>query len=69
MVGKQPCASSILSVQKKNKIIALMNPAFENKIRGTYCQFIDGKQIRFLEIHACEYDLDKIARILNSAKK
>ncbi len=40
-----------------------MNPAFENKLRGTFCQFIDGNQLRFLEIYACNYDLDKIERL------
>ncbi len=40
-----------------------MNPAFENKLRGSYCQFTDGNQIRFLEIYACEYNLNKIDRL------
>ena len=40
-----------------------MNPAFENKLRGTFCQVIDGNQLRFLEIYACNYDLDKIERL------
>lgn len=45
------------------EIISPMNQAFENKLRGTYCQLTDGDHIRFLEIYACEYHIDKIERL------
>lgn len=40
-----------------------MNPAFENKLRGTYCQVTEGDLLRFLEIYAYEYNVDKIERL------
>ncbi len=41
----------------------IMNQIFENKLRGTYSEFKDGEQVRFLEIYASEYNIDKIERI------
>lgn len=45
-----------------------MRAAFQNKIKGAYCEFRDEVNTRFLEIHVIDYQPEKIDRLKTMGK-